>query len=67
MTPLTRSRPNASSLLLNQSGQGLMEYLILVILVAGVAIAAAKTLGTTVKSKIELVQRHIDKDVKLEN
>jgi Flp pilus assembly pilin Flp len=59
--------PRLPSLVLrDQSGQGLMEYLILVILIAGVAIAAAKTLGGTVKEKIALVERHVKKDIRIE-
>ena len=47
-------------------GQGLTEYLILVLLVAVVSIAAAKSLGGTVKRKLELAQRHINSDVNVD-
>jgi hypothetical protein len=50
---------------LSQSGQGLTEYLILMLLVSIVSIAATRTLGNTIKRKIELAQRHIDRDVGL--
>jgi Flp pilus assembly pilin Flp len=47
----------------SESGQGLTEYLILVVLISLVSIAASKTLGSTIKRKIELTQRHIERDV----
>ena len=39
---------------LDQDGQGLTEYITLLVLVALVAVGAAKTLGTTVKEKFKL-------------
>lgn len=45
----------------NETGQGLTEYLILMILIAVISIAAARTLGSTIKAKIEMAQRHIEK------
>lgn len=48
------------------SGQGLTEYLILMVLVAVVCIGAGKTLGSTVKQKLELVNRHIKSDITVE-
>jgi len=49
----------------NQSGQGLTEYLILLILIAVVSITAAKSLGNTVKKKIQMARQHISSDVSL--
>jgi Flp pilus assembly pilin Flp len=46
---------------LDQSGQGLTEYITLLLLVSIFSIAAAKTLGGTIKRKIEMAERHIDK------
>ncbi len=51
----------------NQKGQGLTEYLILLILISVVSITAAKTLGSTIKSKIQVARDHINKDISLEN
>lgn len=58
------NRAQAASL--DQSGQGLTEYLILLLLIAVFSIGAAQILGKTVKEKLELAQRHIRSDVKLE-
>jgi len=44
---------------LNQSGQGLTEYLILMVLVAVVCITSTRQVGTAVKRKMELIKRHI--------
>lgn len=52
-------------MILNNKGQGLTEYLILLILIAVVSIGAAKTLGSTVREKLELARRHIYSDVTL--
>ena len=51
----------------SQSGQGMSEYLILVVLIAVGSIAATKTLGSTVKGKLEMIQRQIDSEVKSPN
>ena len=48
---------------LNQDGQGLTEYITLLVLVALVAVGAAKTLGSTVKEKIQTARRHIHSDI----
>jgi len=53
--------------LIDSKGQGLSEYLILVVLVAGVSIAAVQVLGRTVKGKVELMERHIQSDVRIES
>ena len=49
-----------------ESGQGLTEYLILLLLIAVVSITAAKTLGKTVKGKLQMAERHISQDIGLE-
>ncbi len=50
----------------SQSGQGLTEYITLVLLVAVISIAAAQSLGKTIKKKIEMAERHIEGDISLE-
>lgn len=45
----------------NQSGQTLTEYLVLLMLVAIVGIAAARTFGKSVKAKIEEAQSAVDR------
>jgi Flp pilus assembly pilin Flp len=49
----------------NERGQGLSEYLILVLLIAVVSIASVKSLGGTIKSKLQSVRNHINSDVVL--
>ncbi len=44
----------------NQAGQGMSEYLILVMLIAVASIAAARTVGTTVNSKLEQIHRSLN-------
>ncbi len=51
----THSQPNRAS----QSGQGLTEYLILMVLISLVSIAAVKSLGGTIQGKIELIRDNI--------
>ena len=48
------------NLLKNEKGQGLTEYLILLILIAVTAIIAVNTLGGTVKDKIQGAQKAIN-------
>ena len=47
----------------NDNGQGLTEYPILVVLISIVSITAVKTLGGTVKDKIEQVNNEISSRV----
>jgi Flp pilus assembly pilin Flp len=54
-------------ILKNQNGQGLTEYLILVLLIAVVSIGAAKSLGTTIKTKIKEAQGQINSKVILDS
>ena len=56
----------SNRVLLNESGQGLTEYITLLLLVSIISIAAAQTLGSTIKRKIELAERHIKSDISLE-
>lgn len=50
---------------LNENGQGLAEYMILLMLVAVASIVATKTLGKTVRDKISFAKNHIAKCVDL--
>ena len=54
------------SVLSNREGQGLTEYLVLLLLIAVISIAAVRSLGGTIKDKLEMAQRHIRSDVTLE-
>lgn len=47
-------------LLNNSSGQGLTEYLILLVLVAVVCIGAVTTMGNTMKDKFQKVRAQIN-------
>ena len=51
------------SLIQNEAGQGLTEYLTLVLLICVVSIAAAKSLGGTIKDKLQQARRHISSDI----
>lgn len=53
--------------MLGNEGQGLTEYITLVLLIAVVSITASKTLGTRIKSKITEASEHINKEISLEN
>lgn len=52
-----------AALIRSQSGQGLTEYIILLLLVSVISIAAVKGLGSTVKGKIQEARDHINRDV----
>ena len=54
-------------LLKDIKGQGLTEYLILVLLIAVTSIVAAKSLGSTIKAKLQLARSHINSDVTLQD
>lgn len=47
----------------DRSGQGLTEYLILIMLVGVVSIAAVQGLGSTVRAKIDTVRRNINSGI----
>jgi Flp pilus assembly pilin Flp len=43
-----------------QRGQGLTEYLILMVLISLVSIAAVKSLGGTIQRKLQMAREHIN-------
>lgn len=51
----------------NESGQGLTEYIVLLLLVCVVSITAVKTLGSRVKSKLAEAANHINSDLTLKD
>jgi len=53
--------------LLDEKGQGLTEYITLLVLVSLVAVGAAKTVGTTVRNKLETARKHINQDINFDN
>ncbi|MGK5084004.1 hypothetical protein WDW37_11955 [Bdellovibrionota bacterium FG-1] len=48
---------------LNSSGQGLTEYITLLLLISIVSMVAAQSLGGAIKRKIEVATRHINSDL----
>ena len=48
---------------LDQKGQGLTEYMTLLVLISLVSIAAVKTLGRDLRDKIKTAHSHIKKDL----
>ncbi len=44
----------------SESGQGMSEYLVLVLLIAVGSIAASKSIGTTIYQKLEQVHRSLE-------
>jgi Flp pilus assembly pilin Flp len=51
---------------LDQKGQGLTEYITLLLLVAVCSIVAVQTLGSRIKSKIQQATEHINSDISLD-
>jgi len=49
--------------LLNKKGQGLTEYMTLLILVALVSVAAVKGIGRQIREKLVTARKHIDADI----
>lgn len=49
--------------LLNQQGQGLTEYITLLVLISLVAVGAAKSLGKNVRDKIRTARDHVSSDI----
>ncbi len=47
----------------SESGQGLSEYLILVVLIAVTSIAAVQSLGGLIKKKLQVVRNQINSEV----
>ena len=54
-----------SKKLLNQKGQGVMEYVILTGLIGIFCLAAVKKFGGTIQGKIESMENRIEKKVKI--
>jgi Flp pilus assembly pilin Flp len=50
-------------LIKNQKGQGLTEYIILLVLVSLVSVLAATGLGANIKKKIKKASEHINSDI----
>ena len=50
-------------LIRNSNGQGLTEYLMLIVLIAVVSIVATKSLGNTIKEKIQHARQHINSEI----
>jgi len=50
---------------MNKKGQGLTEYITLLLLVSVISIISAKSLGTTIKSKIQQAREHINSDLSM--
>ena len=48
---------------LDEKGQGLTEYIMLVMLIAIVSIGVTQTLGSRIKSKIAEAERHVNSDI----
>ena len=44
----------------NRDGQGLSEYIILVMLIAVCSIAASRVLGTTLRTKLETINQKLE-------
>lgn len=59
MNPKTRRKKNRL-VLANRQGQGLTEYIILVVLVGIVSLSAAQMFGQTVKKKITQAKEEIN-------
>ena len=47
----------------NERGQGLLEYMILLALVALVCVGSSKALGTKLHSKLREIRDHIDEGI----
>jgi Flp pilus assembly pilin Flp len=48
---------------LNEQGQGLTEYIVLVMLISVVSIVAVRSLGATVKDKLRVARDRINQEV----
>ena len=60
------TRLNQKPLHLGQKGQGLTEYLMLVMLVAIVSLAIVKSIGTQVKTNLTTVRDNIMREIPIE-
>ncbi len=54
---------NVMNLVKNEQGQGLTEYIILLMLVSVISITAVSTLGHTVRNKIQEASKAINSNV----
>jgi Flp pilus assembly pilin Flp len=59
----SRRREATKMRILDERGQGLTEYLILLMLISVVSIGVAKTLGNTIHQKLEEARSHINQDI----
>ncbi len=50
---------------LDEKGQGLTEYITLLLLISVLSIVATRSLGNTIKDKIQQARDHINKDISL--
>lgn len=50
---------------LDQKGQGLTEYITLLLLVSVCSIVAVSTLGKRIKDKIQVATNHINSDISI--
>jgi Flp pilus assembly pilin Flp len=48
---------------LNNRGQGLTEYITLLVLVSLVGVGVTKTLGKKIRTKISLAAKHVNEDI----
>lgn len=55
--------PSIPRVLIDQRGQGLTEYLILLMLISVVSIAAVQHLGKEVRTKIQTIKDKINSEV----
>lgn len=51
--------------ILDCRGQGLTEYIILVLIIAVASIAITRSLGNVIRSKIEVARGHLDRDLSI--
>ena len=51
---------------LDQSGQGLTEYITLLLLIAVISIGVTQTLGKRIKDKIREASEHINSEITLQ-
>lgn len=51
---------------MNQQGQGLTEYLMLLFLISVISIGVTKSLGSLIRHKLETAKNHISKEMVLE-
>ena len=53
--------------ILDNKGQGLTEYITLLVLVSLVAVGATKSLGKNLRDKIRTARDHVSKDINFNN